>query len=75
MPSIRTQSETNVQCLSACPTSAQNPGVARIAPVADLVRRRADLVERQDVMVGARVHFGIAKPPDAGRPLELKPAS
>ena len=40
--------------------------MASIAPVTDLVRRRADLVERQDVMVGARVHFGIPKPPDTG---------
>src|ERR1700754_4903125 len=44
----------------------RNPGVARIAPVADLVRGRADLVERQNVMVGARLLFGIPKPWDSG---------
>ena len=37
-----------------------------IDPVADLVRRGADLVERQDIMVGARMNFGISQPADAG---------
>src|ERR1700719_632043 len=44
----------------------RNPGVPRIAPVADLVRGGADLVKRQDVMVRARVHFGMSQSADAG---------
>src|SRR5215470_15088117 len=44
----------------------RNPSVPRIAPVAYLVGGGADLVERQNVMVSARVHFGISQSPDAG---------